>query len=435
LLFWAEQLKHNMPSEFNIAPPVALTEEDRKQYSRMPVWMARQEYKAYQNWFRWKDLFKPLKWKSNSGDVLVAVRPVPSPVQSQVHRPRRMLDNPLVNRHMHSEQTQQATIRRHRYISNPMHWEGDFSDFRDGQVKTQIDDLTRQIAFADEFFIRDQVIAQSKRLYVVGKGLVENIPSGEATDTDPIKTAAFWQNQIANVGNESLGTLDFKTICLIRDLCENDLNIPHWDGSGAKPADNEVLKGRYLLIGAGELYSRLTYDASVTSHRPLAMDLLHSRWKGVISDNIVFQAERYPVRYTTAGVQPPPEIEVIDPAKDYGTSNNTDIVAHPDYVAADIGLAILLGYAPLKTLEVGPPPSEFGGKSISMDAFAKLNWNGQVTATKNILVTQSDGTYDTNKWGDLIQLIAQTTHGALVEQPRFILPILYRRDRNAARAF
>lgn len=424
-----------MPSEFNIAPPVALTEEDRKQFSRMPVWMARQEYKAYNNWFRWKSLFKPLKWKSNSGDVLVTVRPVPSPVQSQSHRPKRMLENPLVNRHMHGEQTQQATIRRHRYISNPMHWEGDFADFRDGQVKTQIDDLTRQIAFADEFFIRDQVIAQAKRLYVVGKGLVENIPSGEATDSDPIKTAAFWQNQIANVGAESLGTLDFKTICLIRDLLENDLNVPHWEGSETAPKDNEILKGKYLLIGAGELYSRLTYDASVTSHRPLAMDLLHSRFKGVISDNIVFQAERYPLRLKTDGTFPPQEIEVVDPAKDYGTTNNVDIITHPDYAAADIGIAIMLGFAPMKTLQVGPPPSEFGGSSIAMDAFAKLNWNGQVTATKNILVLQSDGTYDTNKWGDLIQLISQTTHGALVEQPRFILPILYRRDRNAARAF
>lgn len=424
-----------MPSSFDIAPPVALTEEDRTQFTRMPVWMARQEFKSYPNWFRWKDLFKPLKWKANSGDTLLATRAVPSPVQSQVHRPRRMLANPLVNRHMHSEQTQQATIRRHRYISNPMHWEGDFADFRDGQVKTQIEDLTRQIAFGDEFFIRDQAIAQAKRIYVVGRGLVENVPSGEATDTDPIKTAAFWQTQIATIGAESLGTLDYKTICLIRDLCENDLNIPHWQSSETKPKDNDILMGKYLLIGAGELYSRLTYDASVTGHRPLAMDLLHSRWKGVISDNIVFQAERYPIRFKNDGTMPPQEIEVLDTAHTYGAALNTDIVPHPDYLACDVGLAIMLGWAPMKTIAVGPPPSEFNGSGIDMEVFAKLNWNGQVSATKNILVPQSDGSMETNKWGDLIQLIAQTTHGALVENPRFILPILYRRDKNAARGF
>lgn len=424
-----------MPSTFNIEPPGNWTEEDRKQFSRLPVWMSLEEHKAYANWFVWSNMFNSFKWKQNQGDTLVTVRPMPSPVGSQVHRPRRMLEDPLINTHSTGEQNQTATIRRHRYESNYLHWEGDFADFRNNQVAHQMKDLTRQIAFGNEFFIRDQLIAQAKRIFVVGKGLVENVPSGEATATDPIKTADFWANMIQQIGAASAGTLDFKTISMIRDLCENDLNLPHWEGMANKPADNEVLKGRYLLVGAGELYGRLTYDASVTSHRPLAMNLLNSRFKGIIGENIVFRGERYPVRYKNDGTQPPPEIEVIDPSATNGTVQNIDIIPHPEYKDANVGLAIMLGFAPMETIDVGPPPSEFTKSGISAEVFNKLQWNGQVEATKNILRKYADGSYDTNKWGDAMQLIAQTTHGAKPIYPRFILPILYRRDKYAAMSF
>lgn len=424
-----------MPSTFDITPPGNWTEEDRKQYTRLPVWMALQEHKAYANWFVYSNLFGSMKWKPNAGDTLVTARPMPSPVGSQVHRPRRMLEDPLIQSHQTGEQNQSATIRRHRYSSNHMHWEGDFADFRNNQVKHAMADLTRQITYGNEFFIRDQLIAQAKRIYVVGRGLIDNVPSGEATSTDPIKTADFWANQIQSVGADSSGALDFKTISTIRDLLENDLNIPHWEGMQNKPADNDVLKGRYLLIGAGEVYGRLQYDASVTSHRPLTMNLLNSRFKGIISENIVFRGERYPLRYRTDGTQPPPEIEVLDQSVTYGVTNNVDVVPHPDYVAAPVSVAILLGYSPLQTIDVGPPPSEFTAGKITAEAFNKLQWNGQVEATKNVLRRFADGTYDTNKWGDVLQLLAQTTHGAMPVYPRFILPILYRRQKNAALSF
>lgn len=424
-----------MPSQFDIAPPGNWTEEDRKQYSRLPFWMAMTEHKAYSNWFVYSDMFPSFKWKQNQGDTLISVRPLPSPVASQVHRPRRMLEDPLINTYSTGEQNQQATIRRHRYMSNYMHWEGDFADFRNNQVAHAMKDLTRQISFGNEFFIRDQLIAQAKRIWVVGKGLVENVPSGESTATDPIKDSNFWANMISQIGSNSAGTLDFKTICMIRDFCENDLALPHWEGMQNKPADNEVLKGRYLLVGAGEVYGRLTYDASVTQHRPLAMNLLNSRFKGIIGENIVFRAERYPVRFKNDGTLPPLEIEVQDPSTTYGVSTNLDIVPHPDYLGSKVGLAILLGYAPMQTIDVGPPPSEFSGKGISTEAFNKLQWNGQVEATKNVLRKFADGSYDTNKFGDVLQLIAQTTHGAKPENPRFILPILYRRDPLAAASF
>lgn len=424
-----------MPSSFNIEPPGTWSEEDRKQFTRLPVWMARQQHLALQTWNRYTDLFPSLKWKPNSGDVMLGVRPMPSPIANQVHRPRAFLSNPLINTHSVSEQNQKATIRRHRYMSNPFHWEGDFADFRDKQVKTAQEDLTRQLSFMDDFFIRDQLIAQSRRVWVVGRGLVENVPYGEELPDSPIKTAAWWQTIISQVGADSAGTLDFKTISMIRDACENDLNLPFWEGGTKKPADNEILKGKYLMLGAGELYSRLTYDASVTSHRPLAMNLLNSRFKGVIGENIVFRSERFPLRVANDGTFPAQEIELQEPSETYGTTQNIDIVANPAYRDAGISVALLLGYAPMSTIEIGPPPAEFNGSGIAASQFNKLNWNGQVEATKNILVQNPDGSYDTNKWGDRIQLLAQTTHGALPEYPRFILPIIYRRDRYAAAAF
>ena len=433
LLLRASESK-NMPSLFNVAPPANLPEADRDRFSKMPVWMVTQELKYYPYWDVYSSLFPSMPWKPNNGDVVVSVTSNMSPIGEQVHRPRRFHDQPLIDVHETTEGNEIGTIRRHRYKSNPMHWKGDFCDFVTGQVQREVKNLTRQIGVRDQFFIRDQLIAQAENVYVVGHGFLDNVPVGEAITTSP-KDASFWANAISKIGTEGGGILDFKTMCHIRDIATNDLNLPFWEGGEGRPKDNDILKGKFLVIGAGENYSRLTYDESVTSHRALAMDILHSRFRGVISDNIVYREERYPYRFRVDGTLPPCEIEQERPAVQYGAKNNLRVVPHPEFVNAPVTATIFLAADPIKTLKVGPPPSEFTSGKIKMADINNLNWNGQITATKNIITTYPDGTIENNVWGDQVQLLAQTTHGAMPIDPRNIIVVLHRRDRKAALSF
>lgn len=423
-----------MPSTFNLPPPAPLGEIDRRRFSALPVWMVKQELKYYAQWQVYNTLFPSMPWKANSGDVVVSVTPNMSPLGSQTHRPRRMLDQPNIDTHETTEFNQQGTIRRHRYKSGIFHWQPEFTDFVTNQLDHATKDLTRQIGLRDEMFIRDQLVAHAEHVYVVGHGFLDNVPSGEAVETSP-KTADFWANAISKIGAEAGGALDFKTMCQIRDMACGDLNLPFWEGGEGRPKDNELLKGRYLLIGGEEGYSRLTYDPSVTAHRPLALDLLHSRFKGVISENVVYRGERYPLRFFNDGTLPPLEIEQERPSVQFGAKANIRPVPHPDYVNAGVTASIFLAADPIKTIKVGPPPSQFTSSKVKMADINNLNWNGQITATKNLLVTYPDGTVEPNTWGDNIQLIAQTTHGAMPIDPRNIIVVLHRRDRKAALSF
>jgi hypothetical protein len=412
------------------------TEEERAQFARIPVQMSMTEHKEYITWSRWADFFKgmPFNAKKGGSDQVMTIRATPSPITSQVHRPKRFLQQPLVDEHMPREKALMGYTYRHRYVSPYIHWEPSYADFRDGQVMHATKDIARQIAMKNEFFIRDQVIGHAPHVYIAGKGLVTGVPAGAPSADDPIKDADFWKNLIEQIPAGDAGHLNFRTLLRIRDMLENDLNTPHWEGGLSAPSDNEVLKGKYLLMGGGAIYSNLQYDNSVLTNRPLAMDLINSRFKGVIGSNVVFRAERFDTRFLVAdGTQPAPEIELQEPGLTYGPTHNLEPIGNPDYLNSPVRLAILIGYAPAKALDVGPPPKEFAGKSgINGKKFAGLNWNGQVEATQNVLINYPDDKVETNKWGDVIQLLAQTAHGFLPEHPRFILPILYRANLAAA---
>jgi hypothetical protein len=105
---------------------------------------------------------------------------------------------------------------------------------------------------------------------------------------------------------------------------------------------------------------------------------------------------------------------------------------NPYYISADWGVGWFFGHLPYETLQVGPPPAEFARQSIPASKFVKMQWNGVVRLTDNILRNYGNGIYDTNKFGDMVQLIADVTMGIIPNTPRYAVPFIYRRAPRAA---
>lgn len=425
-----------MPAQWNLPRTSNQWDiQDVERFQRLPVWMAMQQTKKLPFWSRWGKMFGSIKWQPNMGDILQGVIAEPSPVASQKHTPRNITQLPLKTKISHFERSNQARVKRHNYESDYFHFLPSFRDYRTRQVKFAIDDLTRQVAIGNEFFIRWQVLQQAKNVMIVGaandsavsNGIMQ-VPAGEATDTSEPKDADLFATIAGKVGNAT-GFLDFVNITGARTIGREVIGMLPWEGapSAAGPKENEIVKGKWLLIGEALLYENLTFDQYALNFKDYAMNLLNDTFRGIISGNIVFMQERYPLFFKADGTFPQPEIEQnLAESNPSGINTGYEVVPNPEYVNAPFGIAFLVGHQPFETLQVGPPPSEFAGGSISMGKFRKLNWNGEVRVTDDLLIDYS-GVKDTNKYGEFLQLIADVTHGIIANTPRFILPIVYRR--------
>lgn len=409
-------------------------QQDINRYNRVPVWVAEQQSTQIPYWSRWDKLFSTIPWEANMGDVLQGIIAEMPPITKQYHAPRNITEMPLKTVASHFERANTARIKRHLFESPLIHFLPSFRDFRKKQIPYAVKALNKIVGTGADFFYRWQALQQSRRVYVVGgnNGGTPNSPLfdvdfGEATDTVTPKATAWFQTMGTKVGN-STGFLDFRQICAVREYARKIIGIPPWEGNKGIPKENETFKGKYLLLGDAEIYDALSFDQHVLNFKDYARDLLNSEFRGVISGNIAFMEERYPLRFKEDGTLPEPEIELNDPTTlPTGNTSQHETVPNPEYVNAPYGVAFFIGAAPYETIKIGPPPSEFASGAISMGKFRKLNWNGEVRITDDVLVNYGNGNLDTNKYGEYLQLICDTVMGIIPNTPRFLLPIIYRR--------
>lgn len=427
-----------MPAQWDLPRTSNLWDvQDIDRYNRLPVWVADQQTKGLPMWSRWEKLLGTMKWQANMGDVLQGVMTEMPPVAKQYHTPRNITENPLKTVVSHFERSNSARVKRHLFESPQIHFLPSFRDFRRKQVAFAVKALNKIVATGADAFYRWQVLQQSKRVFVVGAtdgNYIQNDPNaGEATDSSAPKDGAWFASMANKVGASDGGFLNFKQMVAAKAYAKEDLGIVPWDGSPAIPKENETLKGKFILVGESQLYDALSFDNHIMNFKDYAMNLINSEFRGVINGNIAFLEERFPLRFSldaagTSVTWPEPELEEAAGVT-YPTGNTSghETVPNPDYVNAQFAVAFLVGYLPYEVIKVGPPPEEFASGNVSMSKFHKLNWNGEVRITDDVLIKLADGTYDTNKYGEVLQLICDTVLGIIPNTPRFVLPIIYRR--------
>lgn len=422
-----------MPVFYSVTNAFTQTVQNTDQFTRMPVWMANQQVKEFEYYSRWQNKYSKLPWKPHMADTLLGIVPQFSPKTRQFATPANMTSAGAVNVVSQYEKNNSGRPKHEYFESFQFNWLPSWADFRTGQIAWANKDLTRQISFFYDDFTRWNVVNYAPYVYVVGNTTVGEGPyiaavNGEPTASASPKNAGFWAAMGNKVGAAENGFLNFRNIVAVRDYAEKIAGIMPWGGLPGKPAENEVQRGKFMLTGEASIYDALQFDEHVLNVKPLAMNLLNTGFKGVISSNINFLEEwnGSALKFDETGSFPAPQVEEELTDITYGTAYNYETVPNTDYVFAPYGVALFEGDEVGQDLPVGPPPEPFNSQSISQQKFTKMRWNGEVTLTDMILRNLGSNQFDTNKYGEFAQLISHVTVGYIPKTARNAIPVIYR---------
>lgn len=431
-----------MPSQYNLPKfPPTWQVEDVNRFQKLPYYLANLAAKLFPIYQTYSKLVKSVKWQQNMGTTMRGVRVEPTPVGRQMFFPNAITTTPKKDVFSQMETYEEGLVRRHYAESKQFSFLPSFQDFRKEQIPSAMKDITQQIAISQDFFIRSFLFHRSPFVYLPGRvftatspfaaqrGLIA-APTGDGSDDGSTgKTTAFLLQAINELSTGSRNTLTFKAMNTVLQIARNDLMLPAFEGmSNGAPADNEAIKGNYVIVGSGEAYSNLSFDPHILNYKNLQMNLLNSEFTGKVLGSIVFKAERFPLRIAADGTFPAPQTyETNSSSYNYGQT-----IPNPDYVDAPYEVAFFMAGEAAKTIDVGPPPADFASGKMSADKFHKLAWNGEVRITDDVLInygTAATPQWDTNKYGEVVQLISAANYGAVSIDRRQCIPIVYARWR------
>lgn len=400
--------------------------EDVDKYNKLPFYLANLEARLFPQWQIYNTLFGKISWQRNMGKVMRGVRAEPTPVGRAFFYPLDLDVTPNKDIFETEEMSEDATLKMHDFDSNQFHFLPSFQDFRENQLEFNHKDIVRQIAIANDTFIRTYALEKAPYLFIAGNTAagerqlisapVQDLPG--LTAANVAKTTAFWQSVAARIGsNLSLAAVD-----VITSVLRDDIGAPYFEGTVNTPKDNDLIKGKYVLIGSMEAFQYFKWDPNFSQFRNVNLDIVTQGFRGSIFDEITYKHDRWTLRFGPDGLFPAPEVWNVDEGR---TQPN------PDWINAPFELAFAVGADAFKTIKVGPPPREFANKKMSAEKFYSMRWNGEVQLTDQVLVKYSDGTYDTNVRGRFLKLISALTMGIIPCNPRTFVPIAFARRRPA----
>ena len=351
------------------------------------------------------------------GSELRGVRAEPTPVVRQHVRPNAITALPDKDVIEQKEVVNTATLKHKNFESKQIYFLPSFQDFRRTQIDPLMQDMSRQIAIYSDLFTRTVAWDTSPFVYFAGTGLVA-APTGAGAKDGGFLAA----NQASIKTNLTLPVIDNALAVL-----QNDLGATPFEGTVNTPKNNELLHGKYVLMCHPEDWQQLKWDPALKDLKSINMELAVDGFKGSLFGMVTTRPEKYPIRFNIAadGTVTFPDPETYEEATGI-TRPNT---AYTSPSQGKYGVAWILGSQAYESIKVGPPPSEFASGSMSRDKFAALRWNGEVNLTKNVLVKYADGTLDTNKYGDVLQLFSRAAFGCIGLRPHNCLPIVFERKR------
>jgi hypothetical protein len=219
-----------------------------------------------------------------------------------------------------------------------------------------------------------------------------------------------------------------RTLSKLGTAMYTDMQVQPFSGSiNPDGSDGSGLKHKYCLICGSEVWDYLPFDPDVNNFKAMDLNLLTGPFQGSLLNRWTCMLERFEMRIAADGTIPAPEVlEENVEAYDYG-----EVKINPAYRDAPVGVAWAVGGEAYKYVKIGNPPKDWNG--MTMKEFSRLEWNGRVDMTKNVLVPTKDQddniVMDTNKRGEYLQLISSLAMGVLPIRRRNIIPILYLRPR------
>lgn len=418
-----------MPSLYDQSAVTGLTllENDSK-FAILPFYLVKNEIKKNEIWNVWDQFYGSIPWKPNMAPIMRTSRPEHSPIQQTFFLPALISTEPNKNIYEVNEALQQARLRWHDYDSKIFTFLPSFQDFWTNQVKFKSDDMSRQVQISNNMFIRTIAWQASRVVQFAGQNSISACPF-DFEGTSDVKNAAW---RAANV-DQITSHLTLRVVNRALMTLSEDLDAPPFEGLYNKPADNEGIKGKFVLLCSTEAYGMFPWDDTVKDLKSVNLDLLFQGFHGSLWGRITCKFEKYPIRFGRDGAAVNPQIELDETAETHGVQ----IVNNPNYIAestAPYEVAWLMGAEAYKTIQVGAPPKEFVNKDISQKKLYEMNWNGRVFVTDQVLKVIKTGAnqvtdVDTNNRGRWLKLIATTTHGCLPCQPFYCLPIIFRRAR------
>lgn len=402
-------------------------------YQKLPFYLAKTQVETIEEFAIWSKFTGRIKWKPNMGNTMRGVRKTPSPNLRQFAFPNALTATPKVDVMGLRDTSVDEVLYHHHFESQMLNFLPDFTDFMNTHVADTREDIQKKIVRFNDIFIRGKVFHRSPWVWLPNRAAGEAMQapySEDGNDTGTTgKTTAWIQAAIAQIGNP--GNLSMDTLSRLLPFMSTSLRAPVFMGSNM-PSGSGGLTGKYCLVCSDEAYGRFSFDPYLKTNKSVDLNIVNKGFTGDIFGRITCKLEDQPLRIALDGTFPAPETIELDQAM----PNYGETLPNPAYTEvenAPIEVAYLIGAKGYNSIEVGPPPAEFTSGTIPA-GFGKMIWNGEIQLTKNILVpcVQSDGTirYDTNKYGKYLQLISWLTLGAQAVQPRYIVPIMFKRVRG-----
>jgi hypothetical protein len=443
------------------------------EFRKLSFYLARNEVALFPKWNTYDSLFGSIKWQPNMGNTLNGLTAMPSPVERITFAPNTLDSFPAKDQFKIGERYETAKLGAHRFESHRFRFLSNFEAFWRDQLQYAHKDIVRQIALANNIFVRTLMYYQTPDLYVCNKGLSSQLTLPGSVDkrafsSDDVRlvdngadnvTTALDVGSGATVANSGgieyrdefchgaanvAGPLTLEDIYKAMLHLQEDVQAPTFERQQNAPKTSEMVKGKYVLICSTEAWSSLLWDADLKAGgdgnkrlAPANMNLINDGFAGDLWGKVTARFDPFPLRFSDNGTFLAPQTVDSTTGKVVPNTNYTTISATSSDTIASSEVAFLVGADAFKTIAVGPPPKEFASKNMSAKKFYSMKWNGEVILTDQFLIPNSGtalsdtGTQDLNVYGDYLKFISQAVFGGIPGDSRHCLPIFYRRRRTS----